>query len=127
MKVLGLLSLSLIWGQLSTHFFFRAWISFLGILCCVIGFFRTSAPAKKLLSVSFNRISESLFFFLLLFAGFFIIYRHLQYGQTQIEVLIFFLSATVRMIFILPRLNGSINEIWEIAERPNKKDSNNSP
>ena len=127
MKVIGLISLSLIWGQLSTHFFFRAWISFLGIICCGIGFLRTSAPAGKLLSVSFNRISESIFFFLLLFSGFYLIYHHLQYGQTQMEVFIFFLSATVRMIFILPRLNGSINRIWEIAEKPDKKDSGNSP
>jgi hypothetical protein len=127
MKVIGLLSLSLVWGQLSTHFFIRAWISFLGILCCAVGFFRANVPAKKLLSISLNRISESFFFFLLLFSGFYLIYHHLEYGQTQMEVFIFFVSATVRMIFILPRLNGLINEIWEIAERPNEKDPDNSP
>jgi hypothetical protein len=39
MTEIGLVIIAFIWGQLSTQFFFKGWISFLGIVCCLIGLF----------------------------------------------------------------------------------------
>lgn len=112
MKLIALLSVSLIWGQLSTLFFFRSWVAFLGIVCCLIGLPRSPNSRLHILNLLFSKITESVFFGLLLFAGFYILYHHFECGKTELEVLVYFISAMVRLFFVLPQLSKKIDDIW---------------
>lgn len=112
MKLIVLLSVSLVWGQLSTLFFFRSWMAFLGIVCCLIGLPRSSNSRLRILNLLFSRITETVFSGLLLIAGFYVLYYHLECGKTELEVLVYFISAMVRMGFVLPQLSKKIDDIW---------------
>ena len=112
MKLTLLLGVSLIWGQLSTLFFFKSWIAFLGVICCLIGLFRAPTARRHILNLLFSKITETLFFGLLLFSGFYILYHRLDCGQTELEVLVYFISAMVRLFFVLPQISKEIDTIW---------------
>ena len=118
MKLTLLLCASLVWGQLSTRFFFRSWIAFLGIICCHIGFFRACTARWHILNLLFSKITETIFYGLLLFAGFYILYLRLDCGQTQLEILVYFISAMVQLFFVLPRISKEIDDIWRSVNGP---------
>ena len=84
MKISTLLGVALIWGQLSTQFFFRSWLSFLGVICCIIGLFKSKVPARYILSVLFTKVSETVFFGLILFTGFYVFYYRLEFGKSEL-------------------------------------------
>ena len=113
-----MLGVALVWGQLSTQFFFRSWISFLGVICCVIGVFKAQSSIQHILSVLFTRVSETVFFGLLLFTGFYIFYYRLEFGRKEMEVLVYFISTTVRLIYVLPRISREIDKIWRSVNGP---------
>jgi len=112
---------SLIWGQLSTQFFFRSWMSFLGILCCVMSFFRVKLPVKDLFSLLFSKVTETIFFSMLLVVGFYFFYNRLSWGKTEMEVFVFFISATVRLVFVLFQIPKAIDDAWNAANLSEKK------
>ena len=118
MKLIVLLGVALVWGQLSTQFFFRSWISFLGVICCIIGFFKARTPVRHILSVLFTKISETVFFGLLLFTGFYIFYFRLEFGKSELEVLVYFISTTVRLLYVLPKISEEIDAIWRSVNEP---------
>ena len=112
MKLIVLLSVSLIWGQLSTLFFFRSWVAFLGVVCCIIGLPKAPTSRLHILNLLFSKITETIFFGLLLLAGFYILYQRFGCGQTELEVLVYFISAMVRLFFVLPQISKKIDDIW---------------
>lgn len=112
MKIIVLLSVSVVWGQLSTQFFFRSWVAFLGVVCCLIGLPRSPASRLHILNLLFSKVTETVFFGLLLVAGFYILYHQLGCGKTEMEVLVYFISAMVRLFFVLPQLSKKIDDIW---------------
>lgn len=120
MKLILLLSVSLIWGQLSTLFFFRSWIAFLGVICCLIGLSRSPAARRPIFSLLFSKITETIFYALLLFAGFYVLYHHFECGQTEVEVLVYFISAMVRLFYVLPRISKEIDDIWSLVNGPDR-------
>lgn len=122
MILFSLLCLALIWGQLSTQFFFKSWMSFLGVICCVIGLVRGRVPARHIGSIFFSKISETVFFALLLFAGFYIFYYRLECGKNHLEVLVYFISTTVRLLYVLPRISTEIDEVWRAVNEPDPRD-----
>ena len=97
-------------------------MSFLGIICCLIGLIRGKTPARRILSLLFSKISETVFFAVLLLAGFYVFYYHLEYGRHQLEVLVYFVSTTVRLLFVLPRISKEIDDIWRAVDDPNGSD-----
>lgn len=116
MMLILLLMVSLTWGQLSTLFFFRSWIAFLGIICCLIGLFRSPTARRKILNILFSKITETVFFGTFLVTGFYILYHHLECGRTETEVLVFFVSAMVRLFVVLPQISTEIDNIWSLVD-----------
>lgn len=112
MTEVGLAIIAFIWGQLSTQFFFRGWISFLGIVCCLIGLIRRKQLSRNILILLWTKLSEAVFFFLILFAGFYILYYRLAYGKTKTEIFVYLISATVRLFFVLPQIPRALDDIW---------------
>ena len=111
MQVIGSLAVSLLWGQLSTQFFFKGWISFLGLVYCFIGLIRNGNRGKLILMVIWSRVSEVVFFAVLLTFGFYILYFRLPLGRTIPETLVYFLSTAVRMLFLLPCTSKLIDDV----------------
>lgn len=118
MTEIGLAIIAFIWGQLSTQFFYRGWISFLGIVCCLIGLFRRKQPARNILFLLWTKLSEAVFFFLILFVGFYILYYRLPYGKTSTEILVYLISVTIRLFFVLPKIPGALDDIWNRVMGP---------
>ena len=106
-----LLTISIVWGQLSTQFFFNGWISFLGLIYCIIGLVRKQHKARAIMPVAFSRFTQIAFFATLLAAGFYVLYSYLPMGQTTTETLVYLISATVRMGFILPGAGRAIDKV----------------
>ena len=113
-----MLGVALIWGQLSTQFFFRSWLSFLGVICCIIGLFKSKVPARYILSVLFTKVSETVFFGLILFTVFYVFYYRLEFGKSELEVLVYFISTTVRLFYVLPKISEEIDAIWRSVNEP---------
>jgi hypothetical protein len=118
MTDIGLAIIAFVWGQLSTQFFFRGWISFLGIVCCLIGLFRRKRPSRNILYLLWSKLSEAVFFFLILFTGFYILYYRLAYGKTKIEIFVYLISATLRLFFVLPQISRVLDDIWHRVMGP---------
>jgi hypothetical protein len=118
MTDIGLAIIAFVWGQLSTQFFFRGWISFLGIVCCLIGLFRRKRPSRNILYLLWSKLSEAVFFFLILFTGFYILYYRLAYGKTKIEIFVYLISATLRLFFVVPQISRVLDDIWHRVMGP---------
>jgi hypothetical protein len=117
--------LAFIWGQVSTHLFFRGWISFLGVIYCAVGVMRRMDRWVPIAKISISKATDVAFFGMLLFAGFYLFYFRLDLGRTTAECLVFLISASVRLFFVIPRISASIDnfmrEIDEACTRKNKK------
>jgi len=107
------LILALAWGQLSTYFFFRSWISFLGVIYCIFGTVRYRILSISILQIAFSKISELLFFGLILFLGFYLFYFRLGLGRTTSEALVYLISTSVRLFYVIPRLSSAIDEFMK--------------
>ena len=125
MKLIGLLAISLIWGQFSTQFFFRAWMSLLGLLCCAIGILRNRAAFNRIMVILFSMVSEAVFYGLLLMLGFYFLYFHQGYGKSRMEVMVFLLSASVRLLMVLPTISKEIDRMWIAVMEPESSGPDN--
>ena len=122
MTALLQIGISLAWGQIATELFFRAWIAFLGMIGCLIFAFASGASRAALAAVFWNRLSQSLFFGLLLFLVFYLLYGQLRLGRSTTEVLVFWISASVRMIFVLYRISPALDRVLDEARRARDRD-----
>jgi len=120
--------LALLWGQLSTYLFFRGWMSFLGIIYCGVGILRRRDQLVPIMRISFSKFTDIIFFWILLFMGFYLLYFHLDLGKTGAEITIFLISASVRMLMVIPRISATIDrfmkEVDDACAEPNKPDRN---
>ena len=126
MKLIGLLAISLIWGQFATQFFFRAWMSFLGLLCCAIGIVRNRAAFNRILAILITTVSETVFYGVILTLGFYFLYFYQGYGKSRLEVMVFLLSASVRLLLVLPTISNEIDRMWIAVMEPESSRSDNS-
>jgi hypothetical protein len=117
--------LALIWGQLSTYFFFRGWMAFLGIIYCGVGIVRWNNKRAAIMRLSFSRLTDVVFFWMLLFMGFYIFYFHLDLGRTRAEMLVFLVSASIRMFIVVPQISATldrlIKEVDDACSKTKKK------
>lgn len=119
------IGISLAWGQIATELFFRAWIAFLGMIGCLIFAFAAGASRAALAAVFWDRLSQTLFFGLLLFLVFYLLYGQMRLGRSTTEVLVFWISASVRMIFVLYRISPALDRVLDEARRA--RDRNRLP
>lgn len=119
------IGISLAWGQIATELFFRAWIAFLGMIGCLIFAFAPGASRAALAAVFWDRLSQALFFGLLLFLVFYLLYGQMRLGRSTAEVLVFWISASVRMIFVLYRISPALDRVLDEARRA--RDRNRLP
>lgn len=105
------LLISLVWGQLSTHLFFKGWIAFLGLVYCIIGLARKRRWAGAILDIAFTRITTMGLHTAVLVTGFYLLYYYFRIGQTTAEILVYLISATVRMAFLLPGTSRAIDNV----------------
>ncbi len=103
--------LALLWGQLSTYFFFRGWMSFLGVIYCGVSIIRRRGQLAPIMRICFERVTDVFFFWMLLFIGFFFFYFRLDLGRTWAETTVFLVSASVRMLIVIPRISAAIDHI----------------
>jgi hypothetical protein len=108
---------SLVWGQAATELFFRGWISFLGAMGCLIFAFHPGACRPALAVLSWHRVTESFFYGLALVFGFFLLYVRWNLGNTALEVLVFWVSASVRLVFVLYRISPALDRMLDEARR----------
>ena len=122
MKTALLLAVSLVWGQLATELFFRSWIAFLGSVGCLIFAFWPGACRRALAALSWIRLTEMLFYGLLLIVGFFLLCARWGLGTTAAEVFVFWISASVRLIFVLYRISPALDRVLDEARGARDRD-----
>ena len=118
MRYVGLLLFAAAWGQMSTRFFFNGWLCFLGSIYSFALLVRNRFAKRKMWSVLVSKVSETLFFAALLYAGFMVFYRYLAWGQTRTEVLVYLVSATVCLAIVLPRASTKIDDMLRMIHHP---------
>lgn len=111
MNYSGIFLISPLWGFISPKLFYDGWIAFLGILACVYGLLRGKLSPNEFAIRIFNLISRFIFSFLLLGAGFYIIYGLYDYGKSSVEAFVYFLAAIIQMVRLLPTVSERIDEI----------------
>lgn len=105
--------LALLWGQLSTYFFFRGWMSFLGVIYCVVGIIRRRDQLAPIMRIYFAKVTEVVFFWMILFIGFYLFYFRLDLGRTWVEMTVYLVSASVRMLIVIPRISATIEHFMK--------------
>lgn len=117
--------LALLWGQMSTYFFFRGWMSFLGVIYCGVGIISRRDQVAPITLIFFARVTEVVFFWMLLFIGFYLFYFRLDLGRTLAETTVFLVSASVRMLIVIPRISATIEQnIKEVDDACTKNKKN---
>jgi hypothetical protein len=118
LDLVGFCLVALVWGQLSTQFFFQSWMGFLYSLCCFIGIAKRTRPYPYLFSLLFAYFTETVFYGILLFIGFYVLYYRLALGRSEVEVLVYLISATVRMVVVVPKISPTLDAVWEKVNGP---------
>ena len=113
MTWIGLLLIAPLWGPVSTVMFFNGWLSFLGILACLIGLFAGRVPRRMVLSHLFNHVTRVFFFGLILLVGFMLLFKVLPFGRTQGEMIAYWITATITLVVVIPRISNKIDQIWK--------------
>jgi len=116
MKLLGLLVVSSLWGIISPTLFLRSWLAFLGILSTFVILFKARTQYRAFSLLFCKHITDMLFTFILLMAGFYILYFYLPFGKNDAEVLVYWLFSTIQMAFILPTVSTRIDQMLEQAK-----------
>lgn len=116
MELLGIFIISPLWGVLSPRLFLRGWLSFLGILATIIFLFQARAHYRAFFLMFCTHITDMLFTFTLLIAGFYILYFYMPFGNNDAEVLVYWFFSTVQLAFILPKISIWIDQMLERAK-----------
>ena len=112
-KLLVLLIVSSMWGILSPRLFLRSWLSFLAILATLFFFFQSWTKHYAFFLLFCKHVTVMLFTFILLFAGFYILYFHLPFGNSDAEVLVYWFFSTIQLALILPKISIWIDQMLE--------------
>ena len=110
-------AVSLVWGQIATEFFFRAWIAALGMVAGLIFALGRGACRAALARFCWGRFTEALFYGLILVSVFFLLYGHWKLGSTSLEVFVFWISASVRLVFVLYAISPAVDRLLDDARR----------
>lgn len=112
---LGLTIVAPAWGGVSTFLFYWGWLSFLGVVACLIGLVRGRLPRPVILQHLFNQFTRLVFFGLLLLIGFATLFMVLPFGRTQSEMIAYWAAATISLVIAITKMPGDIDLLWKQA------------
>ncbi len=124
MQYVGLFCVAPFWGFFSPKLFLKSWLSFLGIIACLIGLFRGTSSGRFFFKRLYTNVTEMLFAFGLLMSGFYILYFELPFGKSNSEVLIYWIFTTIQMAIILPSLSKRVDDVWNSSAASTPNDVN---
>lgn len=113
MTWVGLFLIAPMWGPVSTIMFYHGWLSFLGILACMVGLAGSGVSRRVVIAHLFNHVTRVLFFGLVLVVGFMLLFKVLPFGRTQGEMIVYWVTATITLVAIIPRISNKIDQIWK--------------
>lgn len=116
MEWAGLLIAAPFWGVASTILFYRGWLSFLGVAACLIFLFKNKGRRPAAAIHLFNQFTLIVFYFALLLGGFLILFKALPYGRTTGEIAVYWISATIALVLVLPGTSKRIEKLIETAD-----------
>ncbi|HHO48629.1 MAG TPA: hypothetical protein ENN06_09310 [Desulfobacteraceae bacterium] len=106
-----------VWGFLSPWLFLNGWLAFLGMAATGLVYLRGRLALGNFLHNLFRFFSELVFHFVLLLAGFYIIYEFYNLGETRTEIITYGIVATVQMFNLLANISRKIDELLERARQ----------
>lgn len=119
MEWLGILLISPVWGYLSTRCFIQAWVGVALFFIHLVGFFKGAVPRNDNALYMSVAIFTVVLFSLLLLGGFWLLTVVLPFGQTQIERVVYWVSAGISFLFFLKQVPSKIRGSWRYATIPN--------
>lgn len=102
-----------VWGFLSPWLFLNGWLAFLGMAATGLVYFQGRLVLSSFLRNLFRFFSELIFYFVLLLAGFYILYEYCDLGGTKPEIITYGIVATVQMFNLLANISRKIDELIE--------------
>lgn len=102
-----------VWGFLSPWLFLNGWLAFLGMAATGLFYLQGRLALSNFLHNLFRFLSELVFYFVLLLAGFYIIYEFYNLGRTRTEIITYGIVATVQMFNLLANISRKIDELLE--------------
>ena len=111
MELLGIILISPLWGILSPRLFLQSWLSFLAILATLIFLFQARSQYKAFFLLFCRHFTDMLFNFILLMAGFYILYYHLPFGASGAEALLYWIFSSIQLALILPTVSRRIDQM----------------
>jgi hypothetical protein len=119
MEWLGMLLISPVWGYLSTRCFIQASLGVAQLFIHLVGFFRGVVLRNDNALYMGIALFNVLFFSLLLVGGFWLLTVILPFGQTQIEIAVYWISAGISFLFFSRQVPAKIRGTWRYATIPN--------
>jgi hypothetical protein len=119
MEWLGILLISPAWGYLSTRCFIQASLGVAQFFIHIVGFFKGAVPGNDNALYMGVAIFNVVLFSLLLLGGFWLLTVILPFGQTQTEVVVYWVSAGISFLFFLKQVPSKIRGSWRYATIPN--------
>ena len=111
MEILGVLLISPFWGVASPRLFMRGWLNFLGTIALAIAFVKSRISFAAFSKGLFHFLTELAFSFILLLAGFFLLYSYFSFGRSNPEVIVYWIFSTVQMVFLISTVSERIDRI----------------
>ena len=111
METLGVLLISPFWGVASPRLFMRGWLNFLGTIALAIAFVKSRITFVSFSRGLFHFLTELIFSFVLLLAGFFLLYSYFSFGRSNPEVIVYWIFSTVQMIFLITTVSERLDRI----------------
>jgi len=115
--LLLLLLISGIWGMLSPRLFLNGWLAFLGIISTVLAMYRNKLGRRAFFRNIFVFTTEMFFNFILLFAGFYLLYNQFALGRTSPEIIAYWIASTAQLILLLTSLSRRLDSLIERSQK----------
>ena len=89
----------------------RGWLNFLGTIALAIAFVKSRISFVSFSKGLFHFLTELAFSFILLLAGFFLLYSYFSFGRSNPEVIVYWIFSTVQMVFLISTVSERIDRI----------------
>jgi hypothetical protein len=101
------------WGFLSPWLFLNGWLAFLGLIAATLALLQDNLEFSRFLRNIFRSLTELAFYFILLVAGFCILYRYYALGRTNLEIIIYWIVASLQVFYLLATVSHKIDALIE--------------
>lgn len=116
--LIGVIIVSPIWGMVSSQLFLQSWLAFINSGILIIGIVRGVVPRKDNLLGLGIATFQGILFSILLSLGHYLLTRILSFGYTKTENIVYWIFASISLLYMIPQISPKIRKTWRNANIP---------